>query len=476
VDYVGYSYWRNINNHVGSDTMLIFLGLNRSQGGSGPTLFSYNKVTGAVQKIGPLFDAASSFNGYTGEGWYFSGTQPTKLYVNEGPNLWRYDVLSKQLEHVFDVGPQFGADKYIWQLHSSTDDRVHSATLRHTATYEMLGCMAYREDTRQFFYYPKRGDFDECQVDSSGRWLLIKENVDGSAGEDNRIIDLQSGVETVLLDQNGAAGHSDNGHGYMVAADNWNNLPGAVRMWKFGQTPLQGSLVYHTTDWAVDVGHFSHTNAKPGVAPEAQYGCSSNASQADLPRANEIVCFRLDTSLDVLVVAPVMTDLSASGGGDEYSKMPKGNLDVTGQYFIWTSNTGGNRLDAFIVKVPGQLLTGGSSDTTTSPSSSTTSDSTAPSAADTTAPSVAILAPTDGSSVGSRLEITVQATDSGGLSDITVFGDGAPIGGIECAGTSCSGSVTWRTRRLSRGAHSITAVATDAAGNSRSSPAITVYK
>jgi hypothetical protein len=38
--------------------------------------------------------------------------------------------------------------------------------------------------------------------------------------------------------------------------------------------------------------------------------------------------------------------------------MPKGNLDVTGQYFIWSSNVGGNRLDAFIVKVPAQLLTG----------------------------------------------------------------------------------------------------------------------
>ena len=33
---VGYSYWSNINNHVGSDTMLIFLGLERRQGGGGP--------------------------------------------------------------------------------------------------------------------------------------------------------------------------------------------------------------------------------------------------------------------------------------------------------------------------------------------------------------------------------------------------------------------------------------------------------
>ena len=40
----------------------------------------------------------------------------------------------------------------------------------------------------------------------------------------------------------------------------------------------------------------------------------------------------------------------------DYSKYPKGNLDVTGRYFIWTTNLSGNRLDAFVVKVPSQLL------------------------------------------------------------------------------------------------------------------------
>jgi hypothetical protein len=30
---------------------------------------------------------------------------------------------------------------------------------------------------------------------------------------------------------------------------------------------------------------------------------------------------------------------------------------VTGRYFIWTTNLGGNRLDAFLVKVPAERLT-----------------------------------------------------------------------------------------------------------------------
>jgi hypothetical protein len=117
----------------------------------------------------------------------------------------------------------------------------------------------------------------------------------------------------------------------MVAQDNWNPLPGAVRVWTFG-TPMpgpapQGRVVYRTTDWAADIGNLSHVNATPGVASTEQFVCGGNARREQLPRNNEIVCFRLDGSLQVVVVAPVMTDLNAPGGVDDYRKQPKGNLD-----------------------------------------------------------------------------------------------------------------------------------------------------
>src|SRR4030095_9086363 len=41
VNDIGYSYWRNSNNHVGSNTMLIVVTLDRARGGQGPTLFGY---------------------------------------------------------------------------------------------------------------------------------------------------------------------------------------------------------------------------------------------------------------------------------------------------------------------------------------------------------------------------------------------------------------------------------------------------
>ena len=366
---VGYSYWSNMSNSAGSDTMFIFLGLSRSRGGAGPTLFSYNKVTDQVSVVGSLFDAAHPLSWSTGEGWYFSATLPSALYIASGSSLLRYDVVSHQMQTVFDAAPQYGSDKYIWQVHSSSDDRVHSATLRSSATYEMLGCLAYREDTRQFSYFPRNGDLDECQIDKSGRWLVIKENVDGLYGEDNRIIDLQTGVEKALLDQNGAAGHSDNGYGSMVFSDNWDSLPNAVRVLEFGTDQLRAPLVHHNMDWSVAApAHVSHAGAPPGTPLAQQYACGSGANRINSNRANELFCFRLDTSLDVLVVAPVMTNLDAPGGGsDVYSKLPKANLDPTGRYLIWTTNMGGGRQDAFVVKVPAQLLVSSTSSGDTMP-------------------------------------------------------------------------------------------------------------
>src|SRR5262245_52248901 len=87
VDAVGYSYWRNINNHTGSNDMLILLGLNRQRGGPGPSVLRYDKTTGQVTNLGPLFDPSVGRSWHSTEGWYFSGTQPTKIYVDDGPRM-----------------------------------------------------------------------------------------------------------------------------------------------------------------------------------------------------------------------------------------------------------------------------------------------------------------------------------------------------------------------------------------------------
>jgi len=440
---VGYSYWSNINNHAGSDTMLIFLGLNRQKGGGGPTLFSFNKRTGDTANLGPLFSADHPLSWSTGEGWYFSATRPTALYLNDGPRLVRYDVVAHTSETVFDAAGQFGADKYLWQAHSSADDQVHSATLRQSSTYEMLGCVVYDERTKRTSWFAKKGDFDECQIDRSGRWLVTKENVDGLNGEDNRIIDLQTGTEQVLTDPNGASGHSDLGFGYMIAEDNFNRFPGAVRRWNLasdmsGGQPAavagQGELVYQLASWSSGLGHIAFGDARPGQPIDQQMACASNASREALPRVNEIVCFRLDGSLDTLVVAPNLTDLNAAGGGsDDYSKLPKGNIDVTGEYFIWTANAGTGRLDAFLVKVPKLPGTAAAPSTTTPPA--TTPPTTAPPT--TTVPEPTPVTPTTPAMAGEPVTWT-------SLVNVTATpGELHKMGG--CSGCPDAGAVSSQT-------------------------------
>jgi len=353
--YVGYSYWRNTNAHEGSDEMLIFLGLASNRGGTGPTLFKYNKVTDTIRKVGPLFPTGSKFIDHTGEGWYFSAGRPTTLYMNDGPKMLRYDVASQRFETVFDVTSQFGPNRKIRQMHSSNDDLVHSATLLAADSGEYLGCVVFSEAKRQFRFYQKIGKFDECNLDRSGRWTVSLEDIGVPKDIANRIFDNETGQETRLNGPKGTLGHLDMGYGYMLGADNHNPSPNATILWNFEPIISQGPLLHRNSNWDLAaINHPSHLNAKLNVPLSQQYACGSDCSKNNFQ--NEITCFRLDGSNDELIVAPVMSDLNARGGLEPYGRYPKGNLDISGQYFIWTTNLGGDRMDAFMVRVPAQLL------------------------------------------------------------------------------------------------------------------------
>ena len=354
---VGSAHWRNSNNHAASDDMYLFLSFDRRKGGAGPTLFRYNKAQNTVAKVGPLFDPTSIFSWNSGAGWYFSGTQPTKLYLFDGPALLRYDVLLRQFETVYDVSGLWGNDKQLWQPHSSNDDKVHSATLRIKSTGEKLGCLVYHEQTQHLAFFGKIGLYDECHLDRSGHWLVSREDVDGRFGDDLRVFDLASESEIGrIYGQDGGGGHADVGYGYLVANDSFNPLPNATLIWYFGRTVTKGPVVHYNVNWNMDaMNQISHSNAQSDAPLSRQYVCGSHAENVSGVQ-NEITCVRLDGSNDRLIVAPVMTSMETAGGQTEYGKLPKGNLDVTGQYFIWTSNLSGNRLEALLVKVPAQLL------------------------------------------------------------------------------------------------------------------------
>jgi hypothetical protein len=351
----GYSYWSNVNAHAGQDHLLIFLGVDRAQGGAGPSLWRVDKANEAVTPQGPLFAPEHPLSWATGEGWYWSATEPRILYISDPEHLWRYNVGTRELEVVVDTArPAFQElGCVLWQWHSSADGKRHSATVKRVVEdYKPIGALT----VPPWQWVPAIGDLDECQVDQSGQWLLIKENVDGQDGEDNRIVRLADGSERVLMDRDGAAGHSDNGFGYMVAADNWHAQPNALRLWMFDAAlEPQGRVVYYSPTWDIELTHLAHGNARPGP-PDGQWVLGSGATRAVGPRANELVAVPLDGRCEVLVIAPTLVELDAPGGGDDYGKMPKANLDPYGEFALWSSNHGSDRVDAFLVRVPQGLM------------------------------------------------------------------------------------------------------------------------
>ena len=470
-----YSYWNNMSNSTGSNTLYIFVGLDRARGGAGPTLFSYDKTTEQLTELGPMFPASSPYSDMSTEGWYFSYGLPDDIYITTGSQLQRYNILTHTFQTVFDTTTQY-PNTVLWQTSTSNNDDVHAGTLEDASTYAALGCVAYKESSGQFYFFPALGSFDECHVDKSGRYVLIDEKTPqtcSSCDEDTVIEDLETGTQTILLNQNGGGGHYALGYGSFVQADNW-TVPNAWRLWDMAQPliengpPLgignliQGGLVHQDLDWNVfEPSHIAWA-ANPSVPLNQQYACGgANPTTVIAPHSQEITCFLLDDSLapanqQVLVVAPTMTDPNASGGSfcsgcANYAQDPKGNMDPTGQYFFFTTNLDGSRLDALIVKIPSQLLTG--------------------SGGGSTPPSVAITAPVSGATVSGTVSVSASATDPNGIANVQFLLDGNDLGS---ALTQAPYSVSWNTSNVTPGTHTLTAMATDSLGLSSESSPVTI--
>jgi hypothetical protein len=90
---------------------------------------------------------------------------------------------------------------------------------------------------------------------------------------------------------------------------------------------------------------------------------------------------------------------------------------------------------------------------------------------DTTAPNVSITAPANGATVSGNVAVSASASDNVGVTGVQFRLDGANLGPQD---TSAPYAVTWNTTLTGNGSHTLTAVARDAAGNTRTSAPITV--
>jgi subtilisin family serine protease len=92
---------------------------------------------------------------------------------------------------------------------------------------------------------------------------------------------------------------------------------------------------------------------------------------------------------------------------------------------------------------------------------------------DTTPPTVQITSPANGAKVSGSISVTISVTaqDNVGVSQVSIYVDGVQ----QYTGTAAPYSFKWNLKKLTLGAHTISATAWDAAGN-HTSTSITVYE
>jgi hypothetical protein len=103
--------------------------------------------------------------------------------------------------------------------------------------------------------------------------------------------------------------------------------------------------------------------------------------------------------------------------------------------------------------------------------STPSAEATATAAGDSTAPTVSITAPADGATVQASINVTANAADNVGVSGVQFKLDGQNLAAED---TSSPYSVPWDTTGAANGAHTLSAVARDAAGNTKTATTVNV--
>jgi hypothetical protein len=332
---VAYSYWPTFNR---SSTRLQI----GSDAGAG-LLYRFDPATLAVSAREPLFPKNAPGGGTPfQEDAIWSGTDPDVLFAHEGARLWAYDVASHEYTLLRDFGTMF-TGQYLWQMSRSLDDDVFAFALRDSASYAFVGYAVWRRSTDTILLDESTSQLDEVQVDKDGKFLVVKTGQSGHGVIEVRVADLTTGTFADLTDDapDFAPGHSDNGHGIVVGADNWTNRYTVRKL----ATPhqLTGAL-----DFGNDWSSASHVSF---LADDESYAIASiYEAGAHTPGLfhDEILAFATDGSQAVRRFAHHRSSIAG------YADMPRANISRDGCFIAFTSNWGGGRHDVFVVSLASQ--------------------------------------------------------------------------------------------------------------------------
>lgn len=298
-----YAYWANAVL-LADRVAVVFAG----HVDGAPRFFKVDLASGEIERLGPR----TTYTG-TAEGWYWDAEG--WMYLCDGPRLRRVNPFTGEDRIVCDISESHpGCD--LWQAHSADDGRTHSATVRGVVgeggAYRKIGTVVFYKSRLSFF--PAIGVLDESQVTRDGRFVVIKE--DTGTGDDNRIIDLETGATRLVRDRDRAVGHSDCG-GSLLIGEADKPDPGMCVAWDLTQplTPERAVPLFPTTN----MGYVSY-----------RAGVCLHSGETHLSRV----------ALDGSGLTPIVAH---GNTGSEYDDRVKANLSPCGRVACYMSNAAGRR-------------------------------------------------------------------------------------------------------------------------------------
>jgi len=324
-----YSYWPSFN----ADSTRLHMSCS-----SGTLLFDFAPATAQASNRRPLF-AKPTPNGTTPnwEDAIWSDVDPDLLFAHDTQRLWKYDVAGESYTLVKDFSSVLGSG-HVRQMSKSANDDVFGFTTQ-DASFAATGGLAYRASDDAVLVQLSQAGLDEVQVDKTGGWLVLKTGNQGAGAIEVKVANLGTQAVEDLSDDGPdfAPGHSDNGAGIVVGADNWNNHVTFRRL----STPHA-----HTTvlDLASDWGQDFHVSMH--ASDDAWALLSLYESGAHTPGLfhDEIVQVKTDGSQEVRRLAHHHSQFS------DYWDSPRGNVSRDGCFIAFTSTWGpSGRRDVFVL-------------------------------------------------------------------------------------------------------------------------------
>jgi Subtilase family/Bacterial Ig domain len=219
-----------------------------------------------------------------------------------------------------------------------------------------------------------------------------------------------------------------------------------------------------TSNWAVSAADKVHVLAAPGVCPYStkmlnhyDYIASGTSMAGAMVSGVVLSCFAQGDCAGRAVpqvIAQVKAQAEAATVAGAHSFLGDPTMPVAGRYYGYLAST-----------VPvGSGVT---------PTPTPTSTPTPTPTSDTTPPTVQIVSPQSGTVVSGDVVITAQASDNVGVTSVTLYAGATRLGemALQPNGTW---SLTLNTRSYANGSYNVSARASDAAGNTRTSSSVNI--